>query len=80
LICREYLNIQCIGIYIISISSFQHRSEGIEAHIVAFNIKKGLDEPLLLIEDMNLTTLSSCKLKPAIILPCSKLIVIPVPY
>jgi hypothetical protein len=47
---------------------------------VAFNIKAGLDETLLSIEDMNLTMLSSCKLKSVIVLPCSKLIVIPVPY
>jgi kynurenine formamidase len=66
---KDYTNIRCIGIDSISISSFQHRNEGIEAHKAAFIIKKGLGEPLLLIEDMNLRTLSNSKLKSLIVLP-----------
>jgi arylformamidase len=65
----EYPNIRCIGIDSISISSFQHRSVGIEAHKAAFSIKKELGEPLLLIEDMNLRTLSNSKLKSVIVFP-----------
>lgn len=66
---KEYPNIRCIGIDSISISSFQHRNEGIEAHKAAFSIKKGLGEPLLLIEDMNLRALSNSKLKLVIVFP-----------
>lgn len=69
---EEYPNIRCIGIDSVSISSFQHRSDGVEAHIVAFRIKNGLGEPLLLIEDLNLSTLSNLpnsKLKSVIVLP-----------
>lgn len=66
---KEYPNIQCIGIDSISVSSFQHISEGIEAHKAAFSTKKGLGEPLLLIEDMNLKTISSRKLKMVIVFP-----------
>lgn len=66
---KEYPNIRCIGIDSISISSFQHRSEGIEAHKAAFNIKEGLGAPLLLIEDMNLRTSLNSKLKLIIVFP-----------
>lgn len=66
---KEYPNIRCIEIDSISISSFQHRSEGIEAHKAAFSIKDGLGEPLLLIEDMNLRTFSNNNLKLVIVVP-----------
>ena len=66
---KEYPNIRCIGIDSISISSFQHGSEGIEAHKAAFSVKNGLGEPLLLIEDMNLGMLSNSKLKLVIVFP-----------
>jgi kynurenine formamidase len=66
---EEYPNIRCIGIDSVSISSFQHRNDGVEAHKVAFRIQKGLGEPLLLIEDMNLSTLSNSILKSIIVLP-----------
>jgi arylformamidase len=55
---KEYPNIRCIGIDSISISSFQHRSVGREAHIAAFISQKGLGNPLLLIEDLNLDAAS----------------------
>ena len=66
---REYPNIRCIGIDTISISSFQHRTVGREAHRAAFAIETGLGEPLLLIEDMNLDVLSSSELKYVIVFP-----------
>ena len=66
---KEYPNIRCIGIDTISISSFQHRSVGREAHRAAFAIKMDLGEPLLLIEDMNLDALSSNELKHIIVFP-----------
>ena len=66
---REYTNIRCIGIDSISISSFQHRSAGRDAHRDAFAIETGLGEPLLLIEDINLNTLSDSELKLIIVVP-----------
>ena len=51
---KEYPNIRCIGIDSISISSFQHRNSGREAHKLAFVMKKDFGEPLLIIEDMKL--------------------------
>ena len=65
----EYPNIRCIGIDSISISSFQHRSVGREAHRAAFIKKQGLGEPLLLIEDMNLNALSGSELEQIIVFP-----------
>lgn len=56
---REYSGIRCIGIDTISISSFQHRDEGREAHIAAFKELDEFGEPLLLIEDMKLNINSS---------------------
>ena len=66
---KEYPNIRCIGIDTISISSFQHRTVGREAHKAAFAIETSLGEPLLLIEDMNLDVLSSSELKYVIVFP-----------
>lgn len=66
---EKYPNIRCIGIDSISISSFQYRSTGREAHKAAFIIKERLGEPLLLIEDMDLNNVSDCKLKLIIVLP-----------
>lgn len=66
---KEYPSIRCIGIDSISISSFQHRSEGIEAHKTAFRLKKGFGDPLLIIEDMNLKSLSNSKLRLVIVFP-----------
>lgn len=66
---KEYPNIRCIGIDTISITSFQYRSIGREAHKAAFIIKEGLGEPLLLIEDLDLSKVISSKLKLIIVLP-----------
>lgn len=51
---KEFPNIRCIGIDSISISSFQHRNSGREAHKLAFVKTNGMGEPLLVIEDMKL--------------------------
>jgi arylformamidase len=66
---KEYPKIRCIGIDSISISSFQHINKGIDAHIASFSIKEELGSPLLLIEDMNLSTLLNYSLKQVIVLP-----------
>lgn len=66
---REYPDIRCIGIDSISISSFQHRSEGREAHKAAFIEQKGLGKPLLLIEDMKLDISSDEICKTIIVFP-----------
>ncbi|MCK5342124.1 MAG: cyclase family protein [Candidatus Heimdallarchaeota archaeon] len=55
---RQYPDIRCIGIDTISISSFQHRVVGREAHKEAFLIQKDMGGPLLLIEDMDLDLIS----------------------
>ena len=66
---KKYPNIRCIGVDTISISSFQHRTVGREAHKAAFAIETGLGKPLLLIEDMNLDVLSNSELKHVIVFP-----------
>ena len=66
---RDYPNIRCVGIDSISISSFQHRDVGREAHKSAFIEQSGLGKPLLLIEDMNLGIMSNNEFKKIIVLP-----------
>jgi len=66
---RKYPDVRCIGIDSISISSFQHRSDGREAHKAAFSIEMGPGEPLLLMEDMNLDVLPNSELKHVIVFP-----------
>lgn len=56
---KDFPNIRCVGIDSLSISSFQKRNEGREAHKAAFTQMNGYGEPLLLIEDMNFEMLSS---------------------
>ena len=66
----KYHGIRCIGIDCISISSFQHREKGREAHKAAFIDRIGLGNPLLLIEDLNLEILESNEVvKKIIIIP-----------
>lgn len=64
---REFPSVKCIGIDSISISSFQHRNSGREAHRAAFIKQQGLGEPLLLIEDMKLEKIE--RLETLIVLP-----------
>lgn len=67
---REMKNIRCIGIDSISISGFQDRPRGRRAHLAAFEMRDGLGEPLLLIEDMNLAVLKSgAKIQKIMIVP-----------
>jgi len=54
---RELPNLRCIGIDSISISGFQDRARGREAHLAAFKKSTGLCGPLLLLEDVNLSQL-----------------------
>ncbi|MCZ7401436.1 MAG: cyclase family protein [Candidatus Methanoperedens sp.] len=66
---EEYPSIRCIGIDSISISSFQYRNEGREAHRAAFVEKTGFGKPLLLIEDMKLDIVTQERLCTLIVLP-----------
>lgn len=67
---KEFPAIRCMGTDSISISGFQYREQGREAHIAAFKKREDLNEPLLLIEDLNLNTLSAHdKLKKVMIIP-----------
>jgi kynurenine formamidase len=54
---RELREIRCIGIDSISISGFKDRPRGRRAHLAAFKKRRGFGEPLLLVEDMNLSVL-----------------------
>ena len=54
---QKIQKIRCIGIDSISVSGFQDRLRGRKAHIAAFEKHRGLSEPLLLLEDMNLSVL-----------------------
>lgn len=66
---KDYPNIRCIGIDSISISSFQHRNEGREAHKIAFTKSEGFGEPLLLIEDIKLDMISGESIEKIFIIP-----------
>lgn len=66
---KEYPSIRCIGIDSISISSFQYRNEGREAHRAAFIEQSDFGEPLLLIEDMKLDAVTEERLGTLIVLP-----------
>jgi len=66
---REYPDIRCIGIDCISISSFQHRSAGRDAHKAAFVVKDNITCSLLLIEDMKLDVIENGNVRIIIVLP-----------
>lgn len=66
---KEYPGVRCIGIDSISISSFQFRIIGQEAHKVAFTEQAGLGKPLLLIEDIKLNITSNERLEVMIVIP-----------
>jgi len=51
---RKFPKIRCIGMDLISVSSYSNREEGRKAHHAFLNPDKG--EPILLIEDMKLDT------------------------
>ena len=56
---QKLKKIRCLGIDSISISGFQDRARGKKAHFAAFERRRGLGEPLLLVEDMNLGILKT---------------------
>ena len=73
---KEFPAIRCVGIDSISISSFMHRERGREAHTAAFIRREGFGEPLLLIEDMALNTLSAKdKLRKVVVIPWQILVI-----
>ena len=49
---KNFQNLGCIGLDLISIGSYANRKEGHKAHHAFLNPKKG--EPILLLEDMKL--------------------------
>jgi kynurenine formamidase len=61
--------LRCIGVDCISISGYQNRERGRAAHRAAFEEKRGVAQPLLIIEDMNLAPLSQKGLKRVFIFP-----------
>ncbi len=65
---KNHSSVRCIGVDTISISGFQHREEGREAHRAAFRDMIGC-EPLLLIEDMNLAHISHMIIRKLFVLP-----------
>ena len=65
---KNFKNIRCLGIDCVSITSYKQEDLGKKAHVNAFKEEKGLGEPLLLIEDMDLNVKSE-SLKQVIVLP-----------
>lgn len=55
---KNFSKIRCLGIDTISVSGFQNRIRGREAHKAAFKEEPNLGDPLLLIEDMDLSSLT----------------------
>lgn len=67
---KKYPGIRALGVDTISISSTANRKEGRKAHRAAFKKEKSLGEPLLIIEDMNLSELEQKNLiKKVIVVP-----------
>jgi len=67
---KEHPRIRCIGVDSISISAFQDREQGREAHKTAFKKEDYSGEPLLIIEDMKLSAITTHdKLKKVLIIP-----------
>lgn len=67
---QKLQKIRCIGIDSLSISGFQNRARGRKAHLAAFERRESLGEPLLLVEDMNLTVLKADeKIQKIIVVP-----------
>ncbi|WP_319508437.1 cyclase family protein [uncultured Methanolobus sp.] len=64
----HFPRIRCIGVDTISISSFQKREIGRQAHKNAFMEQKGLGAPLLIIEDMKLSEVTR-SIKCLVVLP-----------
>jgi kynurenine formamidase len=56
---QKIRKIRCIGIDSISISGFQDRPRGRKAHLAAFEKRRDFGEPLLLLEDVNLSALKA---------------------
>ena len=63
---NNFPKIRCIGMDLISITSYSNREEGRKAHHEFLN-PKGSEKPILLIEDMNLDI--TCSIKKVIVAP-----------
>ena len=67
---RKLRRIRCIGMDSISISGFQDRPRGRRAHLAAFEKRKNSGEPLLFLEDMNLSALKAgAKIQKIMVVP-----------
>lgn len=66
---KNLRNVKCIGIDCISMSSYQNPESGKEAHVNAFKKSKDFGEPLLLIEDMKLSSVKDEDLESIILVP-----------
>jgi len=64
---RNFKKVRCIGIDCISISGFQNRERGREAHKLAFENNNDLGRPLLIIEDIGLESVR--RMKRLVIIP-----------
>ncbi len=65
----KFPNIRCIGIDSISVSSYSNRELGRKTHQIFLNTDKDLSEPILLLEDVDLSNDNACRLKTVIICP-----------
>jgi kynurenine formamidase len=61
--------LRCIGIDTISVSSITDRERGRKAHRAAFESNAAFSEPLLLIEDMDLSQINGKRIKQMLIVP-----------
>ncbi|MEM0466441.1 MAG: cyclase family protein [Candidatus Thermoplasmatota archaeon] len=65
----EYPNIRCVGIDSISISSFIHRELGRKAHTIFLQDKEYSSDPILLLEDMDLSSKKLTRLRQVFVCP-----------
>lgn len=65
----EFENIRCIGIDSISVSSYSNRELGRKAHSIFLKKNEYTGEPVLLLEDLDLTRKDLDKLKTILICP-----------
>lgn len=66
---ERYLDVRCLGIDSISMSSYKSPEIGEKAHLNAFEEHENLGEPLLFIEDMKLNDVENEELGRVIVVP-----------
>jgi arylformamidase len=65
----DFINIRCVGIDSLSVSSYANRELGRKTHKILLQKKGFKGEPMLIIEDMNLSNDEIMKLKTVIVAP-----------